>query len=190
MTEGTKNGGYGWYEPLIGAFPDKSITRFAKGSMTSKFFREHSSEIAAIHADLYVVAFGCNDIRYRDSERCAMTADEYINNISQLYFAIINENPDASFIFIAPWMSLYFDANYKGKHEVKNRLYTEYSSALKDFCESHQAHYVDPNPLIFDNIYSPDIAVKGYSNKDVLVDFIHPNASLGIQIYSRAVARL
>lgn len=26
--------------------------------------------------------------------------------------------------------------------------------------------------------------------KDVLVDFIHPNASLGIQIYSRAVARL
>ena len=33
---------------------------------------------------MYVIAIGCNDIRYRNADICAMTAKEYIDNIRLL----------------------------------------------------------------------------------------------------------
>ena len=63
LTEGTMNGGYGWFEPLMQNYPNKQVIRFGKGSQTSKYFVENKEVISELKADLYFLAMGCNDIR-------------------------------------------------------------------------------------------------------------------------------
>lgn len=186
ITDGTKNGGFGWYEPLAANFPDKNIFRFAEGSRTSKWLLDNASNIANLGADLYVVAIGCNDIRYRDRQICAMTAGEFVNNLDQLVRIIKKINPAACFAFVAPWRSLSFDVIFKvARHSDRLKLYEDYTLALSDFCHKYGYLFLDPNPLIFQNMLSPNIRV--YDGNDILKDYIHPNAYSGIATYSKAV---
>lgn len=190
LTEGTKNGGYGWYEPILSLFPQKKFSTYAKGATTSRYFSDNSSAIAEIGADLYIMAFGCNDIRYRDPLICAMHEGDYICNVRKLVEYVRSVNSDARFIFIAPWMSLEFDVNFRGNgHNEKIRLYKEFTEALKEYCKKMNLGFINPNPYLFDNIDSPEIVVHGHRNEDILLDFIHPNAGAGVKFYCETVIR-
>ena len=182
VTEGTKNGGYGWFEPLAAAFPGKRIMKFAKGSMTSCWFREKRAEIAALHADLYVLAYGCNDIRYRDPARCAMTAADYIANVDALVQSVRKECPQARLAYIAPWHSAPYDPVCKCSREEKDRLYAVYTAALQQYCGQNEILFIDPNP------YIDGKRARRFWNS-CMKNHIHPDADAGIRLYSEGVVR-
>lgn len=182
VTEGTKNGGYGWYEPLAAAFPEKRILKYAKGGMTSCWFRENSADIAKLGADLYVLAYGCNDIRYRNATRCAMTAADYIANVDALVQEVRKANPGARFALIAPWQSAPHDPPCKCTREEKDRLYAEYTEALQRYCRQNGLLFIDPNPYICQK------RAQRYWNA-CMKDHIHPDAHTGIRLYSVSVLK-
>lgn len=178
VTEGTKNGGYGWYEPLLPYVHNPSS--FAKGSKTSKWLLEHADDIASTNAELYVIAIGTNDIRYRNPKECAMTSEEYIETLDKLCKKVRSKNPNAKFAFIAPWTSTDGDKNSKLKYADKMAMNMEYSDALRIYCKEENNLYVDPNG------YLNDVLDK-YPDSRYLNDFIHPNSTVGIALYSKAV---
>lgn len=90
ITEGTKNRGYGWYEPLVAMLGLKNVSRWALGARTSTYFAENREQIARENADLYVLGIGCNDIRYRDSAVCAMDAKQFMANIDLLVKTLLH----------------------------------------------------------------------------------------------------
>lgn len=182
VTEGTKNGGYGWHEPLAAAFPEKRILKYAKGSMTSCWFRENSGAIAKLGADLYVLAYGCNDIRYRDAARCAMTAADYIANVDALVQEVRKANPGARFALIAPWQSAPHDPVCKCTKDEKDRLYAEYTEALQQYCTQKGLLFIDPNPYICQK------RAQRFWNT-CMKDHIQPDAHNGIRLYSEGVLK-
>lgn len=178
VTEGTKNGGYGWYEPLSPYV--NMVSSFAKGSQTSKWLLENAVAIAEKDADLYVVAIGCNDIRYRNPKVCAMTAKDYVTTLQNFVEKVRMQNERAKFIFIAPWISTDGDKNSQLNYKMKMDMYKEYNQALQVMCIRGGDLYIDPNPMI-------EQYLKQYPQSEYLNDFIHPNSQKGIQLYSRAV---
>lgn len=181
ITEGTKNYGYGWYEPIAAHLKNVHCCRFAKGSKTSLYFLQNADKLAATKSNIYVMAYGTNDIRYRNPQICAMTADEYIFNTTQLIDRIRSTNPKASFIFIAPWTSDIDDKNCRLSNEEKYEMMREYALSLKNYCIKAGHWFIDPNPLIEKQISNLHTGFKW------LVDDIHPNGTTGVQLYSRAV---
>lgn len=181
VTEGTMNCGYGWYEPIAVSLENVKVERFAKGSMTSRYFLEHASEIGAMKANLYVMAYGTNDIRYRDPNACAMTPDAYIANIAQTVNIIRQSSPQARFVFIAPWTSYIFDKNCRLTDQEKLNMMAEYAYSLKIWCQENGHGFADPNPIINGSL---KLYHKGLPR---WMDDIHPNATHGIQLYSKAV---
>jgi poly-gamma-glutamate capsule biosynthesis protein CapA/YwtB (metallophosphatase superfamily)/lysophospholipase L1-like esterase len=180
LTEGTFNGGYGWFEPMMQHYPNKQMFRFAVGSQTSKFFKENKNSIAALKADLYFLAMGCNDIRYRNDAICAMNESEYVANIDELCQSILEKQPSAEVICISPWKSGRYDPNCRMTLAEKEKLYDKYGSALKKYCEAHGFVFVDPNPFI-------EAAVSKRDRRYYMLDHIHCNADQGIKLYSEAV---
>lgn len=179
ITEGTMNGGYGWYEPIMANYPEKNVSRFAKGSMTSKYFATQSDSIAKIGAELYVLSFGCNDIRYRDPQLCAMTDTEYIEQIRILVEAIRKANPKSRMICVAPWISASHDKNCKCSLVEKEKLYHAYTKALAAYCQNEGIVFVDPNPIV-------EGILRKAEGMGVMVDYIHPGAAIGVHLYSKA----
>lgn len=185
VTDGTKNGGWGWYEPLMANFPDKKVYRFAEGGQTSKWLLMNIDRIADIEAELYVVAIGCNDIRYRNQKICAMTSEEFIYCLDKLANRIRQKYHKSRFVFIAPWRSLHFDPYFNVKlHSERMQIYKEYTCRLLDFCQKNDYLFLDPNPLIFQDMTST--ATRLYNSNEILKDWIHPNANAGIAAYSMA----
>lgn len=186
LTEGTKNGGQGWFEPLLPLFPNKQITSYAKGLQGSKWLLKNVKQIADKKADLYIIALGCNDIRYREPAICAMTYSEYITNIDTTVNIIRAQNPNAEFVFIAPWRSLSFDFLFIVKSfEARLKLYEDYTRALTEYCASNNFVFLDPSPLIFENLAHPQMRVK--KGNDIMIDAIHPRAGVGVETYCQAV---
>ena len=188
VTEGTKNGGVPWYEPIEHVV-DKNptlraerITNVSVGGCTSKMLLEEKrlQKIVNADADLYVIAIGTNDIRYRDAKICAMASAEYTANLQVLQNAIRKKNPEAKLIFIAPWTSTDGDVNSKLPFEEKMEMNQDYSAALKKWCSETGNTFVDPNKYIADKL-------SHYPHSRYLTDFIHPNGREGVQLYSEAV---
>jgi len=180
ITDGFKNGGYGWYEPLMGCFPGVETVQFAKGAETSVYFNKCGREIADKNADLYIVAFGCNDIRYRDSSQCAMTASAYLDEIKSLVNIIRNKVPSSEFAFIAPWMSYEPDPyNYAGNN--KEQLYKGYIAVLEDYCKEQNFLFIDPCLYIQQRVTD-----DGMNRNKYFIDHIHPNGRYGINLFSEA----
>lgn len=183
ITEGTKNGGFGWFEPFMASVPHKRVIRFAKGGATSRTLPElFGTEIEKTQADLFCIAVGCNDIRYRDESVCAMTVDEYKKNIRRLVSVIRRNNPDSAVILIAPWWSDdTYDRYCRPDCATKHRLYAEYTAALIEEADEDRCTFVNPNPTIWHKIRSG-------IQQQYLIDWIHPNAGDGIRLYSEAFA--
>ncbi len=178
ITEGTKNGGYGWFEPLINGYQNKVIYKVAKGGATSKTITEEYKENRKI-ADLYIVAIGTNDIRYRDKSICSMTADDYVKQLDYFVSTVPNKE-EAKFAFVTPWLSMENDTNSKLEHNQKNEMIEEYGTKLKEFCEERDFIFIDANKYLRNCFEKENYTY--YLN-----DFIHPNGGKGIELYSEAV---
>lgn len=182
ITEGTKNGGYGWFEPIMSNYPDKKVYTLAKGGATSQYLLNNIETLKNIDADLFIIAIGCNDIRYRNPKICAMNSKDYINNINAIIKRIQSFSNKCKFIFIEPWYSDFSDEFCNLKLKDKEYMYNDYSNALHNYCIANEFFYITPNKYIWEKISNKYI---GYH----LVDHIHPNAKEGIQLYSRAVIK-
>ncbi len=176
ITDGTKNGGFPWYEPIQQLLPNNVFYNISFGGATSKDILKENIP----SAQLYVIAIGTNDVRYRDSKRCAMTPEEYIAVLSQLRKKIHQLQPDAKIIFIAPWTSIDGDPFSKLPYDQKLKLNHQYSESLKEYCHSTADIYIDPNPYLDEKIHQKPVGFY-------LLDHIHPNVSHGIYLYSEAV---
>ncbi len=84
------------------------------------------------------------------------------------------------FVFIAPWISTDGDPFCEMKYSEKIDLNSEYSSALKSYCDDKGYMFVDANSYINDYI-------TRYPSSYYLLDHIHPNFKNGIRLYSEAV---
>ncbi len=172
ITEGTKNGGFGWYGPVQDHL--KSCTSVSKGGGTVKTILPQAE---GGHS-LYIVALGTNDVRYRDESICAMTAEEYISEIDSFVRRIRSSTPDAEIAFVAPWCALENDKVSALPAKKKDAMLKEYSDALQAYCNENDLWYSDPNDDI--------MRVMAFEvQSDYLVDHIHPNRYKGIELYCR-----
>lgn len=179
LTEGTRNGGVPWYEPIENLVRGK-IFNCSRGGATTKFLLAHRDEIADVPADLFVVAIGTNDVRYREPDVCAMTPEEYVDNLQKLRDAVREKNPVAKFVFIAPWTSTDGDKFTPLNFDDKRKLNAAYTAALKTWCAAQGDMFIDANPII-------DAQLNKFPRSDYLIDHIHPNAGKGVAFYSEAV---
>lgn len=183
ITDGTKNGGIPWYEPIEYLVKGK-VSNISWGGETSVMllYKNHLRKIVSQDADTYVIAIGTNDIRYQNSEICAMTKTEYINNLQKLRDEIIKKNKNAKFVFISPWYSTDGDKISVPAYNQRLEINKLYSETLRAWCKKNNDIYVNPNK------YIKSILDK-YPNSDYLLDAIHPNGSSGVRLYSEAVLR-
>ena len=183
VTHGTKNGGVPWYEPVAPYIKGK-IFNCSVGSVTIKrlITEKFLNTIATVPANLFVIAIGTNDVRYRKENICAMTAEEYISCLNVLRTEILKNNPEAKFIFIAPWTSTDGDKISALKFSEKKAMNLQYTDALKNWCETTTDIFINPNPYI-------DKVLNSRLCSDYLNDWIHPNADKGVKLYSEAVLK-
>ena len=182
ITEGTKNGGVPWYEPIENII-EGNITNVSVGGCTTKMLLVETMlrKIVTSDADLYVVAIGANDVRYRDPKICAMDTNEYVSYLQQLQDRVLEKNKKAKFLFIAPWFSTDGDTNSKLSYTEKLSMNMDYSQALKSWCDrSCNSVFINPNEYI-------SYILDRYPRSKYLTDSIHPNGLEGVQLYSKAV---
>lgn len=180
VTCGSNNYGYPWYEPIQDII-NGDITNLALPGATVNTLLGFEEEIRALsNCDLFVIAIGTNDIRYRDETTCAMTSETYINELGDLCQIIKETNPNATIAFITPWTSCDGDRNSKLLYSEVVNLRQEYSNALGEFCETNGYLFVDANPYI-------ESVLSREPESSYLEDWIHPNALHGIYLYSEAV---
>ena len=178
ITEGTRNGYHPWYEPMINCFKNKKIKNISKGSYTTKLIlNKFKNDIINSLTDLYIIALGTNDIRYRDPSICSMNREEYIYQINNIVNLI--KNHKSKIILIAPWFSLPDDYVSKLKHFDKKKMMKEYSLKLQDYAKKNNYVFIDPNDYLERTVLV---------NKDLyMVDPIHPNNPIGIQLYCESL---
>ena len=137
VTEGTLNGFHPWYEPIFNCFNNKKIKNISKGGYTTKLILKYSkNDIIESNTDLYIIAIGTNDIRFRDESICAMTAKNYIEQLKNIVNLV--QNKKAKFIFISPWYSTSDDIYSKLNHTEKLKLIKEYSLAMQNFARRNK----------------------------------------------------
>ena len=180
VTEGTKNGGYGWYEPLTAAFPNLTVYKRAWGGYTIKLLLKRREEIVDVAADVYVIAVGTNDVRYRAAEVSSMTPEEFVANVDRLVQSVKAKHRAASFVFVGPWTTDHYDPVSALDEKDRMAMLVKYREALKTYADGKQYLYIDPNPEI-DKVLRSEYAPK------YLMDHIHPNADQGIRLYSLKV---
>ena len=182
ITAGSNNGGYGWFEPWQGIFRENTFVGAGKAGATSKTVLENLPNILALHrdADLWVIAIGVNDVRYRDKRIGAIDEREFTDNLSQITQLITMANPQAKTVFVSLWPAYRLDQNSKLPEPSRDLLIETFNKALGDFCTSHDALFIDAYKIIKDFL-----SVRVYS--DYLVDHIHPNGLQGVLLYSNAV---
>jgi len=180
LTAGSKNGGYGWYEPLMAAFLNKSVCRQAWGSATTFTLLDNIDLLTEEFADLYVIAIGTNDVRYREKTTCAMDSASYVENIDNLITSIRGTNSNAKFVLVNPWFALDNDPFTAISIEERDNLLDEYGKALEAFSNQNGHHFINPN-LGIDYILSHEVV------SNFLLDHIHPNADSGIRLYSQEI---
>ena len=149
-------------------------------SPTTKILLERLDEMIKTDADLFVVAVGANDVRYRDEKICSMTPEEYVADLQKLRDGIREKIPAAKFIFIAPWTSTDGDKISALPFNEKIELNNAYSAALGNWCAAQGETFINANPYI-------DARLKNFPHKDYLIDFIHPNAGKGVELYAEAL---
>ena len=162
-------------------FDGKTVVNVSKGGYTiGKLMGEFSQDIVASNTELYVVAIGCNDVRYRNEKTCAMTPEAYVASIEKMVDLIHQSNPEAKIVFLPPWMTLDNDRYSALSHEDKNALTDEYAAALEGYAAENGFYFINPNEYLRD--FFENAGRKLYTN-----DGIHPNDGWGLELYSMAV---
>lgn len=179
VTAGSNNEGHPWYEPLLGR-TDAEIINHSWGGATTYTLLDNIDTIAQTQAEYYVVAIGTNDIRFRNEENSAMTAEEYIMNLETIVEAVTKVNSSVKFVFITPWYSVESDPISVLSYQDKMNMNQVYSDVLKEWCLENEYLYIDPQPYIIERINQEDASYY-------LLDYIHPNKLEGIEMYAEAV---
>lgn len=162
-------------------FKNKKIINISRESFTtSLIIKEFKYHILKSQSDLYIIALGTNDVRYRDPNICAMNKKDYIDNIKVIvdFSKKYNKN-NPKFIFISPWPSISEDKLSKLKEKDKNKMLEEYGEELKQYCKKNNYLYINPSKFI--NRY-----IKK-DRKKYLIDQIHPNKEEGINLFTEAI---
>ena len=182
LTEGTINGGIPWYEPIRSSIHGKIINISQGGATTKILISYFLPSIVRAAADLVIVAAGANDILFRDPLFCAVTAADYIKNLETLQDAVCKRRTDTKFVFIAPWIATDGDAGIIGgiKPPDTDTAYRDYTEALREWCKNKGNLFIDANGYI-----ARQFALS--SPETYLIDFIHPNADIGVRMYAEAV---
>ncbi len=180
ITAGSRNGGVPWYEPIERLIRGKVFNRGWDSCTTKRLLKDHIEEITSTEAELFVIAIGTNDIRYRDEKICAMDAAEYVDRLSELRRLIVEKNSGARFIFLTPWYSLAGDRVSKINHAGRKKLIAEYVAALSAMCAANGDTLLDPKAYILGRL-STELRSK------YMLDWIHPNATEGVKLYAEAV---
>ena len=181
ITAGSRNDKHPWYESLIEDFDDKKIINISKGGYTVKrIVKDYKKEILASKSDLYIIAIGINDIRYRDKDVCSMNGKEYVNDIETLVKLVKKSNKKAKIVLIPPWTTLPGDKGCKVDEESKQQLIESFSDNLKKYAENNGYVYIDPNEYL-------DEFFKNNDYLKYMVDVIHPNSTTGVTLYSKAI---
>ena len=181
ITHGTKNGGYGWYEPLMNNFKEIRVNNISKGSYTTKLVIENfEDEIKKSKSDLYIISIGTNDIRYRYEKTCSMNEEEYIENVDKIIEFIKESNQNAKIVLLSPWTTQETDKVSKISHEEKELLIDAYSKSLEKYARDNKHTYINQNEYLREYF-----KVNNYNT--YLTDAIHPNSTIGIELYSKAV---
>lgn len=175
ITEGSKNGGYSYYEPIINYFHklgnEKRICNISKiGATTTTIKTMLKSK--KCNTDLYVIAIGTNNIRYKNEK--VKKAIEYINDMND----IINKLNSKNIVIIAPFISNDDDIYFKDVNK-KKEMYNNYDKELKKYCIKNNYIYVNINNEIYELMKSSD-------NEKYMLDYIHPN-NKGIKFYSEKI---
>ena len=181
LTEGTCNGGVPWYEPIEHLIRGK-IFNVSQGGATTKILFGRLNEMIQSGADLFVIAIGTNDVRYRKADICSMTPEEYIACLQILCSEILKKLPAAKFVFIAPWTSTDGDKISALPYHAKIQLNNRYTEILKNWCAGTCCIFINPNPRI-------KSVLNLRPHRDYLTDWIHPNATNGVALYSEAVMK-
>lgn len=180
VTQGTKNGGYGWFEPIMANY-NIDVKTAAFGSHTTyMLLKDKKQSIINCKSALNIIAIGTNDIRYNNPDISAMNKEQYINNINSIIELLKENNFNAKFVLIAPWYSTPSDTISKLKHNEKMDKIREYSEALYDYSITNNYMFIDPNAYIEEKLNTTN-------SNYYLKDFIHPNMTKGIYLYSKAV---
>ena len=179
ITQGSRNGGYPYYEPML-EYITADVHTFAAGGGTVKTLIDNADKITSSEAELYVIAIGTNDVRYCDKKICAMDETEYVSRLHKLEALIRAKKTSAQFAYIAPWWSNDGDPFCPLNFGDKTAKNSKYSIALKKHCEREGYAFFDVNEHISHEV-SANIA--GY----YLVDHIHPNSRRGIYLYAKAL---
>ncbi len=183
VTRGSKNGGVPWFEPLAPLVDGKIFSASLGGATVRYLISEpYLSKIVATPANLFVVAIGTNDVRYRNPNLCAMTPQHYIACLEILRDAILKRNAAAKFVFIAPWTSTDGDKVSALPYAAKIQANNLYSDALKTWCATTGDAFINPNSCI-------KSILNLRPHEDYLTDWIHPNATAGVKLYSEAVLK-
>ncbi len=180
ISVGSRNGGYPWFEPIMHFFMDNRFINRSEDSATSLSLLRKMDHIPPPSADLFIIALGVNDVRYRDKRICALTPRQYIDTLDRMAKKIKKHNPSGSIAFIGPWPAYDNDIFSKLDPEARDRMIEEYNLALKEYCINTGDIYIDANSPI--RRY-----MKTRITDDYIVDHIHPNAGSGLELYGYAV---
>lgn len=164
ITEGTMNNGHGWYEYLTENYTDVSVG----GATTDTIIGLLKKNIPV--ADTYIIAIGCNDIRYENKD-----PDTFLSNID----TIVNMLPSDSEIYlVSPMYTLVADSVSSISYNDRNDVVEKYNDLLQSYSDEHGYVFVDmySNLKLFFETCEND--------RMYMVDGVHPNCTSGIKLYS------
>ncbi|MHC4437329.1 MAG: CapA family protein [Planctomycetota bacterium] len=180
ISEGTRNGGYPWYEPLTHIFSGNNFVNKSFGGETSATMLSRLDDILRETADVFIVAVGTNDIRYRNKNICAMTADAFIANADTIAKKILAKNPAAHIVFINVWLAYNNDIYSVPDNTQRDQMIEKYNEVLELYCFENNHIFIGANVYIRHFL-------ETRITRDYIIDHIHPNAGKGVRIYSNAV---
>ena len=180
ISEGTKNGGYSWIEPVRSFFPKARFFNISRGGRTTVQMIAALPEVPDHDADAVVLALGVNDVRYRDARECAMTKEEYVANVDRLVAEMRQKNPRARFVMLSLWPAFDNDIHSRVRPKLRDRMIDDYNASLLQYCRENNHLFIDASTPIREFL-------RPRVTKDYLLDHIHPNADKGVRLYGNAV---
>ncbi|HLA84176.1 MAG TPA: CapA family protein [Thermoguttaceae bacterium] len=180
ISEGTKNGGYSWIEPVEPLFPGVKFLNASRGGRTTGELIGELPGFPNHDADAVFLALGVNDVRYRDPRTCAMTAVDYAANINRIVERLRQKNARARFIMISLWPAFDNDVHSRLSDKARDAMIDEYNAVLRQYCRENGHLFIDATGPIRDFL-------RYRVTDDYLLDHIHPNAARGVRLYGNAV---
>ncbi|MGI8372795.1 SGNH/GDSL hydrolase family protein [Priestia megaterium] len=182
ITEGNANNGHPWYEYITPLFPNINFINLGHGGKTTEdFLTTYMSEVKGAACNLYVIALGCNDVRYvNDSGSTgAKTAAQYVTNMSN----IINQckSVGADIVVINPWATTWSDYKQTMNKKDMDQAFFEYTKEMRSYCATNLIPFIETTPNL-KMLLNDMQAVSSWN-----LDGVHPIGGTGTKLYSYEV---